>query len=78
MGLADSDRIKISSAAGKIERNFRINRTIGAGCIFIPTAFCANDAMRLLRLEPLLAADSGGWVSCPVGVEKTEAKTKDR
>lgn len=75
LNLAENDRIRITSAAGEIERNIRINRTIEAGYIFIANAFKANDARYLLRLEPLLETESRGWASCPVSVEKVEIMT---
>ena len=78
MSLVDSDRIRIRSAAGEIERDIRVNRTIEAGYIYIPTAFNSNDARNLLRLEPLLENDSSGWNSCPVSIEKAETAAVDK
>ena len=78
MSLGDNDKIRITSAAGEIERNIRINRTIEAGYIYIPIAFNSNDARNLLRLEPLFETDSSGWDSCPVAVEKAEAMTMEK
>ena len=77
MMLADNDRIRIRSAAGEIERNIRINRRIEAGHIYIPTAFNANDARHLLRMEPFFETGSYGWASCPVSVEKAESMAID-
>ena len=78
MSLADNDRIRVTSAAGTIERNIRINPKVEDGHIYIPTAFEANGARLLLRLEPFLENDSGGWSSCAVAIDKAETMTMDR
>jgi anaerobic selenocysteine-containing dehydrogenase len=78
MSWVDNDRIRIRSAAGEIERNIRISRTIEPGYIHVPTAFNGNDARNLLKLAPLDETDSSGWDSCPVAVEKAETVTVDK
>jgi formate dehydrogenase alpha subunit len=70
MNFIENEKIRITSSTGGIERNIRINRNIEAGYIYIPTAFNGNDARNLIQLAPLLEADSNGWESCPVAVEK--------
>lgn len=77
MSLVDYDRIRVSSAAGEIERSIRISRRIGAGYIWIPTAFNSNDARTLLSLEPPLDPGTNGWDSCAVAVEKAGAEAVD-
>lgn len=77
MCLTDNERIKVTSAAGEIERSIRISRGIEAGYIYIPTAFNANDARNLLLLQPLLEPGTSGWDSCAVAVEKAVSRTGD-
>jgi formate dehydrogenase alpha subunit len=72
MNLTQGDRIKVTSATGKIARRIKINRNIQAGYISIPTAYNNNDVRRLIQLVPLLDSGSSGWNSCPVTVEKAE------
>ena len=78
MQLADHDRIRVTSITGEIERNVRINSAVQAGHIHIPTAFNTNDARLLLRLEPQLESNSGGWTSCPVSIEKAKIMSMER
>ena len=78
MSWVDNDRIRIRSAAGEIERNIKISRTIEPGYIYVPTAFNGNDARNLLQLAPLAETDSSGWDSCPVAVENAETVTVDK
>jgi formate dehydrogenase alpha subunit len=72
MNLTQGDRIKVTSATGKIARRIKINPNIQAGYISIPTAYNNNDVRRLIQLVPLLDSGSSGWNSCPVTVEKAE------
>jgi predicted molibdopterin-dependent oxidoreductase YjgC len=76
--LADNDTIKVVSATGEIERNVMINPAVVTGYIHIPKAFNGNDARRLLKLQPLLEAGCGGWISCPVAIEMAETYTMQR
>ncbi len=78
MSWVDNDRIRIRSAAGKIERNIRLSRSVEPGYIYVPTAFNGNDARNLLQLAPLVETDSSGWDSCPVAIEKAETATADK
>ena len=78
MNLIKDDRIKVTSAAGEIERKIKINRNIQRGFVYIPTAFNQNDARCLIQLMPLLDADSSGWDSCQVTVEKVENSRLDQ
>ncbi len=77
MNFKGDDTIRVTSATGQIERRIKINRHIEAGYIHIPTAFNGNDAMVLVELMPLFEADSSGWDSCPVSIEKAETVTTD-
>jgi formate dehydrogenase alpha subunit len=70
MNLIQDDLIKVTSITGEIERKININRTIQTGYIHIPTAFKGNEARYLIQMTPLLDANSNGWDSCRVTVEK--------
>ena len=72
MNLLQDDQIRVTSATGGIERQITINKDIQSGYIHIPTAYNQNDARCLIQLVPLLDADSGGWDTCQVAVEKVE------
>ncbi len=70
MNLTQNDRIKITSEAGEIKRQIKINSDIQNGYLYVPTAYNQNDARYLIQLKPLLDASSSGWDSCQVAVEK--------
>lgn len=70
MNLTQDDRIKVTSVAGEIERQIKINTNIQTGYLYVPTAYNQNDARYLIQLKPLLDASSSGWDSCHVTVEK--------
>ena len=70
MNLIKDDRIKVTSVTGELERTVKVNSNIRSGYIHIPTAYNHNDARCLIQLVPLLDADSSGWDSCRVTVEK--------
>jgi formate dehydrogenase alpha subunit len=72
MNLLQDDQIRVTSVTGGIERQITINKDIQSGYIHIPTAYNQNDARCLIQLVPLLDADSGGWDTCQVAVEKVE------
>ena len=72
MNLIQEDQIRVTSAMGEIERPIKINKDIQGGYIHIPTAYNQNDARCLIPLAPLLDADSSGWDTCQVTVEKVE------
>ena len=72
MNLLQEDQIRVTSATGEIKRPIKINKDIQGGYIHIPTAYHQNDARCLIQLAPLLDADSGGWDTCQVTVEKVE------
>ncbi len=74
LNLQQDEQIKVSSMAGDIAREIKINRNIQPGYIYIPTAYNENEARFLLQLMPLLDAGSGGWDSCPVAIEKVESR----
>ncbi|MDY7036380.1 MAG: molybdopterin dinucleotide binding domain-containing protein, partial [Thermodesulfobacteriota bacterium] len=72
--LKDGDRVRISSPYGAIYREviLRKEKDLRPGLIFIPMACNNNDAMKLIALTHLDAADSPGWVTSDVMVERME------
>lgn len=72
MNLEQNDLIKVTSPVGKIERRIKISSNIQTGFLHVPTAFNQNDARCLIPLQPLLDAESNGWDSCQVAVEKVD------
>ena len=69
LGLAGTDRVRIRSDAGAIERTCVADPGISPGRVFIPLGFSGNDAMALAPLESLKNTASG-WRSCRVNIEK--------
>jgi len=79
--LHDGDTVRITSAAGFLERRIRVDRGLDQGLVFIPAAFSGNDARNLLPLTSFEERDFPGWNTCSVRIEKTEVrrqKTEDR
>ncbi|MFP4532029.1 MAG: molybdopterin-dependent oxidoreductase [Desulfobacterales bacterium] len=72
LDLSETDRLRVSSAYGQIEREVRINGDMPAGQVFIPLAYNGNDAMHLVDLSPAPASDAPGWAVCRVNLEKIE------
>ncbi|WP_161626556.1 molybdopterin-dependent oxidoreductase [Desulfatiglans anilini] len=69
LALGAAGRVRVTSAAGSIERGFIVNRELPPGRLIIPQGFAGNDVMRLIGLERLKSPE-GGWRTCPVRVEK--------
>jgi len=72
--LAENDRIRVTSAHGRIERDIRINPEIPAGQVFIPLAAHKNDAVSLPDFSESPASDMPGWELCRIKIEKIETK----
>jgi formate dehydrogenase alpha subunit len=72
INLKEGDRVRISSFYGSISREVKLERDLSPGLIFIPTAFHNNDAQQLIGLTRLGEADSPGWKSCDVKIERID------
>ncbi len=70
LGIADGDRIKITSLYGELESAVRLRKEIRPGEVFVPMAINANDAMNLIDLTDLADPKSDGWKSVRVKLEK--------
>ena len=72
--LKEGERVRISSPYGSIYREvtLRKEKDLSPGLLFIPVAGNNNDAMQLIGLTQLDAADSPGWETCDVMVERME------
>ncbi len=70
LGLDEGKIIRVKSAYGSIERNFRINLDLPDGLIVIPMAVNSNDVMNLINLEQIRQADQPGAGFCRVRIEK--------
>jgi formate dehydrogenase alpha subunit len=70
LGLGDFGKIRVASAHGEIEREFRVNSNLPPGQIFIPLAVHGNDVMNLVDLTHPGHSGTYGWTSCRVFIEK--------
>ncbi len=70
LGLANGDRIKITSQYGELESAVRLRKEIRPGELFVPMAINSNDAMNLIDLADLADPNSDGWKSVRVKLEK--------
>jgi formate dehydrogenase alpha subunit len=70
LDMDEGDTIRISSEHGSLVREIRLSKGLKPGIIFVPIAVNDNDAMNLVDLTPLGEADSPGWKTCRVGLEK--------
>jgi len=61
LNLKDDDAVTITSNSGSVTRKVRIEKSLGAGQIFVPTGYNGNDAMNLLALSDLTQPGSAGW-----------------
>ncbi|MFH2046003.1 MAG: molybdopterin-dependent oxidoreductase [Pseudomonadota bacterium] len=68
--LVDDKRIRVKSAYGSIEREFKTNTSLPAGHIFIPMAVNSNDVMNLVNLEQIKQAEKSAVDFCQVRIEK--------
>jgi predicted molibdopterin-dependent oxidoreductase YjgC len=70
LGVTTGDMVQVTSPHGEIVRKVKLDRGLRPGLTFVPTAFHGNGAMDLLPLWDLSDAESPGWKSCPVRLEK--------
>ena len=70
LGVADGDKINVTSQFGTLQRAVRMRKEIRPGELFIPTAVNRNDAMNLIDLTDLALPNSAGWKSVRVKLEK--------
>ena len=68
--MQDDDTVTVTSTSGSITRKIRVDKSLRAGQIFVPTGVNGNDAMNLLALSDITQSDSPGWKSVAVKVEK--------
>jgi formate dehydrogenase alpha subunit len=64
--LKDDDTVTVTSASGSVTRKIRIDKSLGAGHIFVPTGVNSNDAMNLLALSDITQPGSPGWKTVKV------------
>jgi len=77
LDLGKKDSVRLVSPTGTIERKISENKNLLPGYIFVPLAVNGNDARNLVPLTPLSDADSSGWDSCQVKVEKISSLRPD-
>ena len=68
--VTDDDSVTVTSASGSVTRKIRIEKSLGAGQIFLATGFNGNDAMNLLALSDITKPGSPGWKTARVKIEK--------
>jgi formate dehydrogenase alpha subunit len=61
LNLKDDDTVTVTSISGSVTRKIRIEKSLSAGQIFVPTGYNGNDAMNLLALSDLTQPGSAGW-----------------
>jgi formate dehydrogenase alpha subunit len=66
----DDDTVTVTSPSGSVTRKIRIDKSLSAGQIFVPTGVNGNDAMNLLALSDITKADSPGWKTVAVKIKK--------
>ena len=70
LDLQDGDTVTLTSSSGSITRKVRIDKSLSAGQLFVPTGYSGNDAMNLLPLTDITSAGSPGWKSVGVKIKK--------
>jgi formate dehydrogenase alpha subunit len=70
LNLKDDDTVTVTSASGSVTRKIRIDKSLGAGHIFVPTGYNGNDAMNLLALSDITQSGSPGWKTVRVKLKK--------
>jgi len=66
----NDDTVIVTSRSGSVTGKIRIEKSLGAGQIFVPTGFNGNDAMNLLALSDITKPGSPGWKTAKVKIEK--------
>jgi len=61
LNAKNDDTVIVTSRSGSVTRKIRIEKSLGAGQIFVPTGFNGNDAMNLLALSDITKPGSPGW-----------------
>jgi predicted molibdopterin-dependent oxidoreductase YjgC len=70
LNAKNDDTVTVTSRSGSVTRKIRIEKSLGAGQIFVPTGFNGNDAMNLLALSDTTKPDSSGWKTARVKIQK--------
>lgn len=70
--LTPGDKVRVQSPVGALTRGVRIDNTLQAGQIFIPTGFHENDAMNLIGLTASGTGSWEGFKTCQVRLETEE------
>jgi len=68
--VENDDTVIVTSKSGSLTRKIRIEKSLDAGQIFVPTGYNSNDAMNLLALSDITKPGSPGWKTCRVKIEK--------
>ena len=68
--VKEDDTVTVTSKSGSVTKKIRIEKSLGAGQIFVPTGFNGNDAMNLLALSDITKPGSPGWKTCRVKIKK--------
>ncbi|MBW2708281.1 MAG: molybdopterin-dependent oxidoreductase [Deltaproteobacteria bacterium] len=69
--VKSGDRVHVQSREGTLTREARIDKSLGEGRIFVPTAFHKNDALNLLGLATSGHGAPQGFKTCRVRLEKS-------
>jgi len=69
--VESGDKVHVQSREGALTREARIDKNLGEGRIFVPTAFHNNDAVNLLGLSALEHGSPRGFKTCRVRLEKS-------
>jgi formate dehydrogenase alpha subunit len=70
LNAKNDDTVIVTSRSGSVTRKIRIEKSLGAGQIFVPTGFNGNEAMNLLALSDITKPGSPGWKTAKVKIEK--------
>ena len=74
LAVQEGDTVTLTSPSGSITRKVRIDKSLSAGHLFVPTGYSGNDAMNLLPLSDITRAGSPGWKTVGVNVEKVSSE----
>ncbi|NNL76468.1 MAG: molybdopterin-dependent oxidoreductase, partial [Desulfobacterales bacterium] len=69
-GIKNGDTVVVRSQFGAVIREVRLETSLHACHVFVPTGFNDNDAMNLFGLSDMTKPGSPGWKTCQVKVEK--------
>ena len=75
LNLHTGDRARVQSRLGALIREVRIDDTLQAGQVFIPTGFHENDAMNLIELTAPGTGSWRGFKTCQVRLETSGGGT---